>query len=228
MPRQLLSGDEELYRSLFETANDAIILMDHNSFIDCNKKALEIFGCEKKQIIGKNPLQFSPKFQPDGTLSKKSGVKYISSVLEGNPQLFEWRHLRHDGKHFDAEVSLSSINIKNKKLIQTIIRDVTSRKLIEQEMIEFKQLLENAAEPIWTMHIIDSATGKFVPLSDIKFRLLNRSVEKLFGYSMEEYTQKSLQEIITPESFDYVSRIFVEEIGKDNDPHVDPNRDIEI
>jgi diguanylate cyclase (GGDEF)-like protein/PAS domain S-box-containing protein len=227
-PSQLLSGNEELYRSLFEAANDAILLMDNTGFIDCNKKALELFGCQKKQITGKNPFQLSPKFQPDGKASERKGKKYFNAVLAGKPQFFDWRHLRYDGTPFDVEVSLSLINTKNKKLVQAITRDVTSRKLIEQDMIECRQLLENAAEPIWTMHIVDSATGEFIPLSDIKFRLLNRSVEKLFGYSVEEYAQKNLQEIITPESFDYVSRIFAEEIGKDNDPHVDPNRDIEI
>jgi diguanylate cyclase (GGDEF)-like protein/PAS domain S-box-containing protein len=228
LSNQLLQDSELKYRTLFEAANDAIILMDKSKYLECNKKALKIFGCRKNQIIGKNPLQFSPKFQPDGTASKKIGTKYISATLAGKPQFFEWRHLRYNGTPFDAEVSLSLINTKNKKLVQAIIRDVTSRKLIEQDMIECRQLLENAAEPIWMITIIDNATGEFVPLSDIKFRLLNRSVEKLFGYTVEEYAKKSLGEIIAPESFDYVSRIFVEEIGKDNDSHVDPNRDIEI
>ena len=52
-----LRETEIKYQTLFESANDAILLMDHDIFIDCNQKTLEIFGCIREQIIGQSPYQ---------------------------------------------------------------------------------------------------------------------------------------------------------------------------
>ena len=43
-----LRESEVKYQTLFESANDAILLMDHDIFIDCNQKTLEIFGCGER------------------------------------------------------------------------------------------------------------------------------------------------------------------------------------
>jgi len=60
------SESEKTYRTLFESANDAIFLMRDDIFIECNNKTLEMFGCTREQIIGEPPYRYSPKHQPDG------------------------------------------------------------------------------------------------------------------------------------------------------------------
>jgi len=50
---------DERYRVLFETANDAIFIMQGEKFIECNRKTLELFGCTKSQIIGATPLSMT-------------------------------------------------------------------------------------------------------------------------------------------------------------------------
>ena len=39
------------YRTLFESANDAIFLIKGGIFLECNQRTLEIFGCRMDQII---------------------------------------------------------------------------------------------------------------------------------------------------------------------------------
>ncbi len=71
------------YQTLFDSANDAIFLMEKEHFADCNAQTLELFGCTRDQIIGQPPYKFSPEYQPDGQLSRKRAMEKINAVLEG-------------------------------------------------------------------------------------------------------------------------------------------------
>lgn len=50
-----LRENEIRYRSLFDSANDGIFLLEKHTIIDCNQKFLTIFGCTKEQTIGQTP-----------------------------------------------------------------------------------------------------------------------------------------------------------------------------
>lgn len=120
-----LRKSEAMYRTLFDLANDSILLMDGEVFIDCNEKALRAFRCSREQIIGKSPWFFSPEIQPDGSLSIEKAASRIAAALDGHSQVFEWRHSAQDGKHFDAEVSLNRIELSGNSLLMAIVRDLT-------------------------------------------------------------------------------------------------------
>jgi integral membrane sensor domain MASE1 len=61
-----LGASEERYRTLFESAEDGILMMRRDCFVSCNPKGLKLFGCGLEQIVGQTPLRFSPVRQPDG------------------------------------------------------------------------------------------------------------------------------------------------------------------
>lgn len=118
--------------TLLDAVNDAVILMKGVKFIDCNKKAVEVFGFKnKEQLINVKPYEVSPLFQQKGISSKDLAEKKIDSALKGSPQFFEWKHKRADGEIFDAEISLNMIRKGSQKLLVAVVRDISRRKKSE-------------------------------------------------------------------------------------------------
>jgi len=142
--RKALKASERLYRTLFESANDAIFIMDRERFVDCNPKTLKIFRCTREQIIGASPSQFSPEKQADGRPSAEKAIEQVERALSGEPQFFEWRHLRPDGTIFDAEISLSRVDLTTGPHLQAIVRDVSERRQYEQELETARKAAEAA------------------------------------------------------------------------------------
>ncbi|OQW92164.1 MAG: hypothetical protein BWK79_15260, partial [Beggiatoa sp. IS2] len=132
---QMLRESEHRFRTLFESANDAILLIEQGKFVDCNPKTLEIFHCHREWIIGQPPDILSPPIQLDGQDSATKAFHLINATLAGHPQVFEWVHLREDGTSFDAEISLNHVEIRERVYVQVIIRDVSERKQAEATKI---------------------------------------------------------------------------------------------
>jgi len=129
-----LRESESRYQALFDSASDAIVLagVDGN-FIECNPAALKIFRCTHQQIIENSIESLSPEYQPDGKLSSGKGRAIIVAALRGQPQFFEWRHTRFDGRPIDTEVSLNVVTIDNVPHLLGTVRDTTDRKKADEE-----------------------------------------------------------------------------------------------
>jgi PAS domain-containing protein len=76
--QEALTEREHRYRVLFESAGDAIFLLRDGHFMDCNQRALELFGCGRELLIGSTPSAFSPPLQPNGQNSLEAALGRIS------------------------------------------------------------------------------------------------------------------------------------------------------
>jgi PAS domain S-box-containing protein len=175
-----LEKSELKFKSLFEMANDLIFIMDHEIFIDCNEKTLEIFGCTKEDIIGKPPYDLSPEKQPDGRNSKEKALEKINAALAGIPQRFEWKHKKINGEMFDAEVSLNRIKLGDDIVIQAIVRDITERKSAEEQILMLAQALKSIYESVCITDMMDNII------------FVNNSFCNTFGYANEEIIGKHI------------------------------------
>lgn len=134
-----LAESEMRFRLLFQKANDGIIFMQDEVFLMVNDMALKQYGLsEPQELIGLTPFDFSPKYQPDKKLSKNKAKEYITKAYSGEVQSFEWLHSKKNGDEFFAEVSLNLIEIKQEKFLLAVIRDISLRKIAEQELIAAK------------------------------------------------------------------------------------------
>ncbi len=178
---------EEKFRTLFEGASDAIFLMTKDTFIDCNPQTEQMFGCTRDQILQRKPYEFSPPEQPDGRDSKKKALEKINAALEGTPQRFEWVHTRLNGQPFDAEVSLNRIVVQGEPMLQAIVRDITQRKVHEEQIAFQAKLL--------------SAANDAVIAGDMNFHITfwNKAAEKLYGWKAAEVIGRKIDDILSVE-----------------------------
>lgn len=136
---------ESKYRSLFEMSDDAILVIENNKFVDCNKAVVKMLGYKsKKELLDTHPSELSPFKQPDGRLSFEKAQEMMAMVMKNGSHHFEWIHTRANGEDFPVEVWLSLVKYKDKKIINTIWRDLTQKKkaeLVIQKNLEEKEIL---------------------------------------------------------------------------------------
>ena len=177
-----IAESEERYRTLFEHANDAIFLMDRDVYIDCNKKAPELFGCSRDELIGSSVADHSPAQQPDGQDSQEKSRRLVARVLHGDPGIFDWRHERSDGKKVDVEVSLTRLGVQGRDHLLAIVRDAEERKRVETALRESARLMTDI------ISFLPDAT--FAIDSEGVVVAWNRSMEDLTGITADEMVGK--------------------------------------
>lgn len=137
---------EKKYEVLFQSSNDAIMLIRDMKLVDCNEKALQLFGYSRKELLGSNPLMLSPEIQPDGETSLSKAEFFGKEVAKGEPQFFEWLHSKKNGEEFTAFLSLKLVKLEGSRFVQVVIRDITHRKKIEKELLDHQDHLEQLVE----------------------------------------------------------------------------------
>lgn len=141
----LLRESEKRFRTIFDSAQDAMMLVDQTGFIDCNPATLNMFGCpSREEFCALHPGDLSPPHQPDGRDSVSKANEQICIALEQGKSFFEWRHRRYDGEEFSADVLLSAVQFSGRRAVHATVRDITGRKAAEHKLKEAQaQLMQS-------------------------------------------------------------------------------------
>jgi PAS domain S-box-containing protein len=137
-----LQRSEERFRHLFESANDAIYLVDAESsrIVDCNQKALELDGYSRSEITVMRMFELYP-LEERGLLDQR----HDQVLRKGSyTSVTSHHHVRKDSTRVPVEISSSLVETGGWKLIMNIVRDVSSRKALEQEREETAAKLRRA------------------------------------------------------------------------------------
>jgi PAS domain S-box-containing protein len=177
-----LRESEEQYRSLFEGAPDAILLLENSKFVSCNMSAVAVFGCTgKEDILEQSLIDFSPLIQPDRSGSEQRGMEKISAAGNGIPQSFEWQFTRQDGTPFFADVILTRVIFGGKKLLQAIVRDISERKEAEKALLTSERTYRDVVEKATELIVRFRPDGTHIFVNDAYCRYFNKSRQDIIG-----------------------------------------------
>ena len=156
---KVLQASESKYRTIFEHANDPILVTDQDGLIvDMNSRGLRFFGYDPKALIGKKEkVLFNDKRQ--ASRFKKS------LETQGTLNDFECELIDSSGKVIPCSLSsfiyTDMINVT--EVYHTTIRDLSFRKELEEESIRLgkltisehiaKGLSEEVRDPLSTVNL---------------------------------------------------------------------------
>jgi PAS domain S-box-containing protein len=142
-----LELSEKKYRMLYDSAIDGIFLLaPDGSFIDANRTAYERLGYEREELIALHVSQLDP---PEYAAQVGDRMKRLS---EQGRLIMESAHIRRNGTIMPVEINARIIDYDGRKAVFSIVRDITDRKLAEQEREKLIAQLQKALADIKTLH----------------------------------------------------------------------------
>ena len=138
---QALRASEESYRTIFETAGAGLWVhdLDTGAFLDVNPAACEMYGytAEEQKAIGIAGLSWG---EPPYTV--EDAQRYVRRALDGEPQRFEWKGRRRDGRPVWAEVTLRRLSVLGEDRLLATGRDISEWKAAEEALRRANEELE--------------------------------------------------------------------------------------
>lgn len=123
------------YRELFEKSADANLIIDGDTFVDCNEATVKMLRyATREELLQTHPSDLSPEFQPDGRLSYEKANDMMAIAFAKGSHRFEWSHQRADGEVFPVEVLLTSVPDQDRIVLHVAWREITERKQLEEEL----------------------------------------------------------------------------------------------
>ena len=176
-----LRESEEKFRTLFESASDALVIIDtQGKIIDANRTAYERLGYTKEEILSMPITELNTE-EFSGFVPER-----IESLLQDGHHVFESAHRRKDGSAMPVEANIKLMDFGGKKVFFSVTRDITERKQVEAVRKESQERL---------LTVLNSMDA-IVYVSDIKtYELLfvNNYVKDLFGDIVGQTCWKTLQ-----------------------------------
>ena len=184
MAEEALQHSEERFRSLAQSANDAIITTDNQGIVlGWNRGAINIFGFEEAEILGKLLNLIIPSEYLDLHTNALKRVK-TSDEKRVIGKTVELNGLKKDGTNFPLELSLSEWETSEGKFFTGIVRDITIRKrtqLENQINYEISQGITSTSNLDELLMLIHHALGKVVYAENC-FIALHDSKTNLFTF----------------------------------------------
>jgi len=174
-----LRESEEKFRKIFDSANDALIYLDRSGrILDVNRKAVQVFGGPKKELVGRH-------FTKVSILSPRDIIELMNvfqKLLAGKKSV--GIHIKNKkGQEFYLECSISLVKTNHKAGSVTVIaRDITERKKAERALLEEKNKLQTYLDVAGIIILILSAKNKVL--------FINKKGSELLGYKGMEILGK--------------------------------------
>ncbi len=185
-----LQKQNEEYRILFDSNPCPMYLCDKRTleFLAVNDAAVKHYGYSREEFLRMTVLDIRPDEEVPALLDyvkKNTGIQDAAGV---------WKHRKKDGTLIDVEVNWHRLEFAGRPAYLVSANDITERKqaaVAARESEErYRELVENANDIIYTHDL----SGNFTSL--------NKSGERVTGYTREEALRMNIVDVLTPEYVD--------------------------
>lgn len=122
---------EDRYRTLFDLAADCLMILDlDGTIMDINRTGLEQRGYTRDEMVGMHITKLDP---PEFAAKVP---KRLDDIEKKGYSIFESAHLRKDGTAMPVEINTRIIKLDGKKVMFSVIRDISRRKTVEQKIAQ--------------------------------------------------------------------------------------------
>jgi PAS domain S-box-containing protein len=190
---EALRASEVRFRRLFETAKDAILLLDASTgqVRDVNRFLIEMLGYSHEEFLGK-------KLWETGPFKNNEALQTVFLELQQKPHIrFEDLPLQtKSGNSISAELVGNIYRVNREKVIQCVIRDMTERKRAETVLRESEERYRAIFE--------QDLAGDYISTADGKFLACNHSFARMFGFiTVEEAKVAGLKSLYpSPQAYE--------------------------
>ena len=136
------------YRTVFESVNDAIFVIDSETglILDCNPEATKLLEFKKDQIVGNHqktlfPLQNGEEFTPD----------FVEQAQKSS-KLVELQVTNRKGEIKDVAVKLGTLEQGQRKLWVGVFRDISEQKKAAEDLSFALESIANKMDRIQTLN----------------------------------------------------------------------------
>jgi len=174
---------EEQYRTVVETATDAVVSIGEDSkILFVNPATAKIFGYDTSELIGRPLMMLMPE-----SLRSLHGAGFRRYLATGQRHL-KWQGteltaLRKNGQEFPVEVSFGEMTSNGRRVFTGFIRDISEKKRAEDELRKQKEVFQKIFENI---PVTISFIGK-----DRRLELVNPEWERTTGWTLEEIRKQN-------------------------------------
>ena len=174
-----LHESEERYRQMFEQNQAIKLLIDAQTgaIVDANPAAAKFYGYPLPQLK-------QMKMSEINTLAPEPLVSAMGETLTNQHQYFQFRHRLARGEFRDVEVYSSPLNLRGRRLIYSIIHDITDRKRAEAELKETTDQLRAVLDAV-------PASISWID-ANLKYLGVNRYLAQSFNLPPERFIGKTL------------------------------------
>ncbi len=140
---QKLRDSEEKLRTLFDNINDAIYILDlKGNFINVNATACKRLGYEKREFL---QMHVRDIIAPELIVENP---QLIDEKIWIKKDIIETVHVTKSGKRIPVEIYDKQSLYQNEPAIIAVSRDITSRKIAEQQLKESEKKYKNLSKEL--------------------------------------------------------------------------------
>ena len=126
---------DDKFRALLESAPDAMVIVNQRGeIVLVNAQTERMFGYARHELLGQLVEVLVPaRYRPSHAIHRRT----YGAAAHARPMGagLELHAVRKDGSEFPVEISLSPLDTEEGPLVASAIRDMTERKLAEQERV---------------------------------------------------------------------------------------------